>query len=91
LERVGDEPTCTLKTKKVKAMNTELFVELSDDQQEIISGGIGLYDYLGTYFSQEALAFSATAASGPGGSAVNQTVLAVDIETSAFKGFEIYV
>jgi len=77
------------KINEVKAMNTELFIELSDDQQEIISGGTSLYDFLGTDYSQEALGLSATAVSTASGSAVTQTVLAVDTYTSAFKSFGI--
>jgi len=72
-------------------MNTELFIELSDDQQEIISGGIWAYDDLGTHFSQEALAMNTSIVSGAGGSAVTQTVVAVDIDTSAWKNFTIKV
>lgn len=72
---------------------SELFTELSDEQQEIISGGINMSDLINTNFfgKQEALAFQAGVQSGPGGSTVSQQVAAnlTNIDTSAAKNFTL--
>lgn len=74
-------------------VQSELLTELSDEQQEIVSGGISLKDMISTDydFSQEVLAFKADAKSGPGGSNVSQVVAAenTDLYTSAAKDFLI--
>ena len=71
----------------------ELFVELSNEQEEVVSGGVSAFDVLATDFSQvqKLFQFSAAAASGPGGSLVTQDVAALTnaIDTSAFKNFAI--
>jgi hypothetical protein len=71
----------------------ELFVELSNEQEEVISGGVNAFDALGTDFlqKQEALRLNFASASGPGGSLVTQNVVATTnvIDTSSFKDFGI--
>jgi hypothetical protein len=50
---------------------SELFTELSDDQQELVAGGaVTILDLKQTYFSSntELLGSQSAAASGPGGS-----------------------
>nr|WP_274382013.1 CTB family bacteriocin [Myxacorys almedinensis] len=68
-------------------------MELSDEQQEIVSGGISLMDMISTDFdfSKESLAFKAEATSGPMGSNVSQLVAAdkADLFTSASKDFSL--
>lgn len=75
------------------AVQSELFVELSDEQQEIVSGGISLKDLINTTFNfnNESLGFKADAQSGPGGSTVSQIVTAEKsaIDTSALKDFQL--
>ena len=74
-------------------VQSELLTELSDEQQEIVSGGISFDDYIKTDFdfSKETFAFRANATSGPMGSNVTQVVAAenIDIYTSAAKEFSI--
>lgn len=74
-------------------IQSELLTELSDEQQEIVSGGIDLTDFISTDYDalKESLAFAAKADSGPGGSSVTQVVAAekLDIDTSAAKSFSL--
>jgi hypothetical protein len=50
-------------------MSNELFVELSDEQQEVVAGGASLDQFLTqTTYSFDQLAFGGTSASGIGGS-----------------------
>jgi hypothetical protein len=58
-------------------MDSQLFVELSEEQQEIVAGGgqlTDLDDYLNTYFEAEnsEVDFQAMLESGPDGSTVMQ-------------------
>ena len=77
--------------------NTELFIELTEAQTEIVTGGsYGGYgdeiqDYLNTYYTQkdQATILEVTQASGPSGSATVQKFANVskEIDTAAFKDF----
>jgi len=78
-------------------MESELFMELSETQQELVSGGGQLYslsDDLWTTFHQEnsVVALGVLQTSGPNGSANVQTFGQVfqDIDTSAYKYFDAY-
>jgi hypothetical protein len=75
-------------------MNSQLFVELSESQQELVSGGgqlTDLDDYLDTYFKAEKslVDFQVAQKSGPDGSEIlqdfSQDFTAVD--TGAIKDF----
>jgi hypothetical protein len=71
-------------------MSHELFTDVSVEQQEVVAGGgIDAYEDLYTTFSKEALAFKSVIASGEGGSAITQEVVALDVFTDASKYFEI--
>ena len=74
-------------------VQSELLTELSDEQQEIVSGGISFDDVIKTDFdfSKQSLAFGANATSGAMGSNVTQVVAAenIDVYTSAAKNFSI--
>jgi len=75
-------------------MNSELLIELSDEQQELVSGGgqlTDLYDSLGTDFSREnsQVMLEVSQGSGPNGS-YNLQSFRQDFtrtETSAYKDF----
>jgi hypothetical protein len=58
------------RTREAKSMSNELFVELSDEQQEIVAGGQATLALLNASFftSDTVLGTSATVA-GPGGAA----------------------
>ena len=69
---------------------SELFTELSDQQQELVAGGtVTIADLNATYFSSntELLGATGTAVSGPGGSAAagNITGASQHLDTSAFN------
>ena len=76
-------------------MSHELFVELSDEQQQLVAGGASLIDSLGTYFKQKqtATALSVTQLSGPGGSYNVQNFATASnlIKTGAHKNFIAYL
>jgi hypothetical protein len=77
--------------------NTELFVELTEEQAQVVTGGsYGGYgdeikDYLNTYYTQkdQATLLEVTQASGPNGSANVQKFANISkhIDTAAFKDF----
>jgi len=83
--------------------NTELFVELTEEQAQIVTGGsYGGYpgadyidDHLNTYYNQKdkATLLEVTQASGPGGSATVQKFANVskDIDTAAYKDFTAWL
>ena len=78
--------------------NTELFVELTEEQAQVVTGGSygGGYgdqikDYLSTYYTQkdQATLLEVTQVSGPGGSANVQKFANISkhIDTAAYKDF----
>jgi hypothetical protein len=77
--------------------NTELFVELTEEQAQVVTGGsYGGYgdvikDYLNTYYTQkdQATILEVTQASGPNGSANVQKFANISkhIDTAAYKDF----
>jgi hypothetical protein len=74
-------------------MQSELLVELTDEQEEIVAGGIGVGDLIKTDFVEkiEKFAFTADVQSGRDGSRVQQIVGAQKSYTSsnALKDFNI--
>ena len=72
-------------------MQSELLMELSEDQQEIVSGGIDLASLTKTDFSQETLATLVNVQSGPAGSSVTRAITAEDIDTSAFEALALNI
>jgi hypothetical protein len=72
-------------------MQSELFIDLSNEQEEIISGGIDFKDLIATSFSQESLGFATTVKSGKGGSEVIQLVTAEKTFTDALKDFKLKI
>jgi hypothetical protein len=62
--------------------SSELFVELSEEQQETVAGG---FDGISlTQFSQRSTGFEMYSASGPGGSVTRLAAFSTIIDTSAF-------
>ena len=81
----------------LQEMNSELFVELSEEQAQVVTGGsYGGYgdkieDYLSTYYNQKdkATLLEVTQFSGPQGSGNIQKFANVskEIDTGAYKDF----
>jgi len=81
--------------------NTELFVELTEEQAQVVTGGsLGGYgdyldDHLNTYFTQkdQATILEVTQASGPNGSANVQKFANITkhIDTGASKDFTAWL
>lgn len=63
--------------------SSELFVELSEEQQETVAGGFDFGISL-TQFSQRSTGFETYSASGPGGSVTRLAAFSTIIDTSAF-------
>ncbi|PMB40553.1 hypothetical protein CEN41_19125, partial [Fischerella thermalis CCMEE 5330] len=55
-----------------ETFTSNLFSEVTEEQQQMVAGGKTIYDSLGTYFNADTTAFVFAAASGPGGSLVTQ-------------------
>jgi hypothetical protein len=72
-------------------MESNLFIELSEQQQEVVSGGVDAFEDLYTKFSKEALAFKSVIGSNENGSVISQEVVALDVFTDAYKYFEINI
>ena len=62
-------------------MSNELFVELNDEQQEIIAGGASLNSLSITAFQQQTVLGGTASISGPGGSATDSRGAAQSIDT----------
>jgi hypothetical protein len=83
--------------------NTALFVELTEEQTEVVTGGsYGSYpgadyidDHLNSFYKQhdQATILEVTQASGPSGSATVQKFANVskDIDTGAYKDFTAWL
>ncbi len=68
-------------------MSYELFTEVSEEQQQMVVGGKGIYDYINTNYYQDLTAFNFAVGSGPQGSFVTQEFASQTIDTSAYKNF----
>ncbi len=67
-------------------MSSELFVELNDEQQEIVAGGAAsLLSISNTVFDAQTVLGGTASISGPGGSATASQGAAQDITTSGFS------
>jgi hypothetical protein len=72
-------------------MSNELFVELNDEQQELVSGGINLSEYVDSYYDLSKLANVSKVTNGPGGSSSVSATEALDISSDIFKDLDISV
>ncbi|MFB2770984.1 CTB family bacteriocin, partial [Pelatocladus sp. BLCC-F211] len=68
---------------------SNLFSEVAEEQQQMVAGGKSIYDNLSTYFNADTTAFAFKTASGPGGSVVTQEFAEQEINTGAYKTFEL--
>ncbi len=72
-------------------MSNEMFVELNDEQQEIISGGeASLLSISETSFDAQTVFGNTASTSGPGGSFTASNGAAQDITTTGFSELDIF-
>ena len=79
--------------------NNELFTQLSEEQEEIVSGGEisgGGLESLGenfgltqTFFSEESSALQTTSLSGPAGSVAGGSAVELEIDTAGINAISI--
>jgi hypothetical protein len=71
-----------------KTINSEMLMDLSDEQQELISGG---YDsaFSSTYFSERIKAIETFSASGRDGSVAGGKALSADLNTSGYNSISL--
>jgi hypothetical protein len=67
-------------------MSNELFVELSDEQQEIVAGGTATLALLNaSYFQKDLVTGTSISASGPGGTMSGSSGGAQSIKSGSFS------
>jgi hypothetical protein len=74
-------------------METGLFLELSEEQQEITSGGgqlIGATEYDATKYELQLVNLNKTIASGPNGSFITKSLSTAFLLTSAQQYLDLY-
>jgi hypothetical protein len=72
-------------------MSNELFVELNDEQQEIIAGGADLNSLSITAFKQQTVLGGTASMSSPGGSVTASQGAAQNTETFGISALAIHV
>ncbi|MDJ0795516.1 MAG: CTB family bacteriocin [Calothrix sp. MO_167.B12] len=71
---------------------SKLFVEISEEQQEVVAGGnIGLFQASFADYEYEAIGNIGTSVAGPGGGAAGSVTQAVDIDSTAGQGVALFV
>ncbi|PMB25894.1 CTB family bacteriocin [Fischerella thermalis] len=72
-------------------IKSNLLTNLSEEQQETVSGGISLQDLVSSAFSQEGLVSAGKTSTGKNGSDVTQILAAEDIFTDALKDVNLTI
>jgi hypothetical protein len=72
-------------------MSNELFVELNDQQQELVSGGISFDEYVDSDYSLDFMKTDSAVVNGPGGSASLTKTYDLDLDSSIYKDLGISV
>jgi hypothetical protein len=72
-------------------MSNELFLELSDAQQELVSGGIRLDEDVSSDYSIDFMKTDSLVVNGPGGSASVTKTYDLDLDSSITKDLDIFV
>ncbi|MBE9192393.1 CTB family bacteriocin [Gloeocapsopsis crepidinum LEGE 06123] len=70
-------------------MQSQFIIELTNDQQESLAGGISLRDIVSSTFSEETLLFTTRSSSNRNGSEITQVVGASDIFTGAGQNLNL--
>jgi hypothetical protein len=68
-------------------MSNELFIDITEEQQQIVAGG-GFFDKVKTDFFSDKAALSVKIASGEEGSYIDQEFMFKKVDTSASKYLE---
>ncbi len=69
-----------------QVLNNESLIDLSNEQQEIIVGGLqDLSKTVGTFYNTNAIAFLNQSCSGPGGSFVNTGIDQAQLNTGSHE------
>jgi hypothetical protein len=67
-------------------MSNELFVELNDEQQEVVTGGLAALTLLNaSFFSSDTVVGSSFSVSGPGGAQAGSSGGAQSIDSGSFS------
>jgi hypothetical protein len=69
---------------EIFTMSKELFIDVTEEQQQIVAGG-GFFDEVYTDFFSDKAALSVKIQSGEGGSAIDQEFMFKKVDTSASK------
>ncbi len=72
-------------------MSNELFVELNDEQQELVSGGIKLDEYVKSSYDVDTLKTASLVNNGPGGNTSVTLMDSLDIDSKISKDLDIHV
>jgi hypothetical protein len=72
-------------------MSNELFIELNDEQQELVSGGISFDEEVKSLYSLDALKTASLVTNGPGGNNSVTAMDSLDIDSKIFKDLDIHV
>ncbi|MGF1672287.1 MAG: CTB family bacteriocin [Rivularia sp. (in: cyanobacteria)] len=72
-------------------IKSNFMVDLSNEQQETLSGGISLQDLVSSTFSEQTLLFATSSSSNRNGSEVTQVIGASDIFTGAGQALNLNI
>jgi hypothetical protein len=72
-------------------MSNELFAELNDEQQELVSGGISFEEEVKSRYDLDTLKTASLVTNGPVGNASVTLTDALDIDSKISKDLDIYV
>jgi hypothetical protein len=72
-------------------MSNELFVELNDEQQELVSGGISFNDFTDSAFSQELFKNVVVVKNGPDGSLAASETAASYVNSDIVKEIDLSI
>ncbi len=72
-------------------MSNELFAELNDEQQELVSGGISFEEEVKSRYDLDTLKTASLVTNGPVGNTSVSFVDALDIDSKISKDLDIHV
>jgi hypothetical protein len=72
-------------------MSNELFVELNDEQQELVSGGISFSDFTDSDFTQQLLKNKTLVTNGPEGSVAYSESAAAYVDSDVTKSIDLSI
>jgi hypothetical protein len=72
-------------------MSNELFIELNDEQQELVSGGIDFSDLTNSDFEQQLFKNKVAVVNGPQGSAAVSETAASYVDSDITKAIDLSI